>query len=310
MIRYLNSDNIQYVIKNRFIFRTLILLMCNGFSKKNLEFVRLCIQLKQVKKVRRQIKTKVDDICIKGNLNSRLVNPHEVVWVCWFQGIDDAPEIVKKCFSKVSLLEGKEIVLVTSDNYLEYTNFPEHILKKWDEGLITPTHFSDLLRVELLTRHGGVWLDSTVFLSAQHLPSYLDYSTFFCYQILKPGLNGHSIICSSWAISASKNSLLLEVVRDYLYEYWEKEVKLIDYFLFHIVLSAVLIEIEEKGIRIPKQCNSVSHLLQLEMHDDFSDIRWHEIKSTTSLHKLTYKFDSECVNENSFINGILNGKCD
>lgn len=310
MIKYLKSDNIQYVIKNRFIFRTLFLLACNGFSKKTLELVRLCIQLKQVKKVRKQIKSKVENICRKVDLSPRLNNPHEIVWVCWFQGIDDAPGIVKKCYSKVTMLDGKKVVLITMDNYLEYTSFPEHILKKWNEGLISPTHFSDLLRVELLTRHGGIWLDSTVFLSSKHLPSYLDYSSFFCYQVLKPGLNGHSIICSSWAMSARENCLLLQIVRDYLYKYWEKEVKLFDYFLFHIVLSAVLIELEETGVRIPRQCNSVPHMLQLEMYDDFSDMRWNEIKSMTSLHKLTYKYDSERVNKNSFINGIFNGKCD
>ena len=32
-----------------------------------------------------------------------------------------------------------------------------------DSGQITKTHLSDLLRLELLIRYGGTWIDATVF---------------------------------------------------------------------------------------------------------------------------------------------------
>lgn len=39
---------------------------------------------------------------------------------------------------------------------------PDYIVKKWEKGRIPADLFSDLLRLELLIRYGGTWIDSTV----------------------------------------------------------------------------------------------------------------------------------------------------
>ena len=39
---------------------------------------------------------------------------------------------------------------------------PEYIVKKWEKGRIPAALFSDLLRLELLIKYGGTWIDSTV----------------------------------------------------------------------------------------------------------------------------------------------------
>lgn len=41
--------------------------------------------------------------------------------------------------------------------------FPKYIEEKWKRGVITHTHMTDLLRLELLIRYGGTWIDATVF---------------------------------------------------------------------------------------------------------------------------------------------------
>jgi len=40
---------------------------------------------------------------------------------------------------------------------------PGYIVEKWEKGRIPAAMFSDLLRVELLIKYGGTWIDSTVF---------------------------------------------------------------------------------------------------------------------------------------------------
>lgn len=301
-----NFKNLGYIITNNFIFGSFVFLMVNGFSKKSLELVRLSIQLKQVTRMRKVVRKKIKSFNI-DRYNIEQKEKHKLIWICWFQGIESAPDIVKICYNSLIKQENVKIKLITDDNFELYTNFPKSILEKRKKGLIPPAHFSDLLRVELLSNHGGIWLDSTVLVTGSSLPDYLIESNFFCYQVLKPGLNGHSIICSSWAMSSIKNSLPLSLVKDVLYDYWDKKNKLNDYFLFHIILSAVLLELEELGISFSRQCNSTPHILQLEMYDKFKSDRLREILNSSGLHKLTYKIDNERLLEESFIEFILRG---
>ena len=43
---------------------------------------------------------------------------------------------------------------------------PGYIVEKWGKGQIPAALFSDLLRLQLLIKYGGMWIDSTVFCSS------------------------------------------------------------------------------------------------------------------------------------------------
>ena len=73
------------------------------------------------------------------------------VWICWFQGLKNAPPLVKACVQSVKEnLKDKEIVILTNETIPEYVEFPDYIQKKWEKGMMGAAHYSDLLRVELL----------------------------------------------------------------------------------------------------------------------------------------------------------------
>ena len=80
------------------------------------------------------------------------------VWVCWWQGADTAPELVKICIDSIQKHIPKEkavLRLITLENCMEYVTFTDAIIKKFQEGKITLTHLSDILHAELLYRYGG-----------------------------------------------------------------------------------------------------------------------------------------------------------
>lgn len=84
------------------------------------------------------------------------------VWICWLQGMENAPQIVRDCYASVCYwMKDWKITVITADNMNEYVQFPDYIVRKWKEGVISNTHLSDLLRLELLIRYGGLWIDST-----------------------------------------------------------------------------------------------------------------------------------------------------
>ena len=55
----------------------------------------------------------------------------DYLWFCWMQGINNAPELVKKCYEKVlKNFKNKKIILITDDNFSDYVEIPEFIIKK------------------------------------------------------------------------------------------------------------------------------------------------------------------------------------
>lgn len=263
-------------------------LLILGFSKKRLEILRLLIR----DKIYRKLKKKYVKYINKSSYSNLESLGSNKVWVCWYQGIENAPEIVKVCYSSlVNNLKDKEIVLLTEKNINSFVQIPEFILEKRRKGIISDTHFSDILRVELLIKHGGAWVDATVLCTGSHFPKSFFESDLFLFQNLKPGKDGHSLNISSWFIAAKSNNKVLLHTRELLHEYWKNKNYLVDYFLFHYFVQIVLDELPREYNKIPCAPNSTPHILLFELFHEFEEERFSHISNMTSFHKLSYKFD-------------------
>ncbi len=275
----------------------IIQMLILGLSKKSLEIIRLSVQFKVQGKLRKKYKY-VLDRCDKVNYDSYHKVQSNKVWFCWFQGIESAPALVQRCYESLQKnLTDKEIILLTLDNIFQYVDFPEHITRKWKKGIITNTHFSDLLRLELLIKHGGTWIDATVFCTGGDIPDYMFNSELFFYQKLKPGSNGSSLNISSWFISSSTNNKVLLITRELLYEYWLRNNSMIDYFLLHMFICIVCDKYPEERDKIVKFCNSIPHILLLEMFESYDPRKFNAMKQMTSFHKLSYKNDQQLMSK-------------
>lgn len=53
------------------------------------------------------------------------------VWVCWLQGIDQAPEVVKKCVETIYKHAGRhgEVVVLSEKNMSDYIQMPDDLLE-------------------------------------------------------------------------------------------------------------------------------------------------------------------------------------
>ena len=267
-------------------------LAISGFSKKSLEIVRNGVSLKIYHKLRKRYKKALDEF---DNNYQELQQTHsKKVWVCWMQGMENAPELVQRCFRSLEdNLKDREIVLITSSNLEQYTDFPKYILEKYKKGLITHTHFSDLLRVELLCRYGGTWIDATVFCSGGDIPSYMLDSELFMFQNLKPGADGSVLNISSWFMTSCANNKIMLAVRALLWEYWKKNNRLIDYFLLHHFIEMAGERYQEHWNKIVQFPNSLPHVLLLMMFEEFDQEKWDAVINACPFHKLAYKRSKE-----------------
>lgn len=303
------------LIKQYFRNGSLLTAICEfvllGKSRTALEILRLSTQLKVKQRLERKYK-KTLEIFDKTYDKSLKHEASNKVWICWFQGMDNAPNLVKKCYTSVKdNLINKDIVLITSDNLEQYVQFPDYIIDKWKAGIITHTHLTDLLRLELLIRYGGLWLDATVFCTSpeKEIPSYFFNSDLFFFQSLKPGRDGNATYISSWLMSARTNNKILMATRALCYEYWKKNNAMDDYFLLHDFMSIVLDKYEDDWKQIVPRDNATPHILLLRLFDSYNEEMWQVIKEQTPFHKLTYKFDKEKTEINdTYLKKILGGR--
>lgn len=265
-------------------------ILLTGFSKKSLEIVRLGVHLKIRNKLRKKYMYVLKQFDAEYSKQRKQSEPSKKVWVCWMQGIENAPLLVQQCYRSIQEnLKDREIVLITSENLSDYTNMPTWIMKKYEYGTITHTHFSDLLRIELLCRYGGTWIDATVFCSNGNIPKYMLDSDLFMFQNLKPGADGSILNISSWFMTSCAYNKMLLAVRELLWEYWKTNNRLVDYFLLHHFISIVseyYVDDWKKMIQYP---NSFPHVLLLMLFEPFDKEKWEAVTSVCPFHKLAYK---------------------
>jgi len=263
-----------------------------GFSQKALELVRLIVKNRLVRKLRKKYRHFISNF--KENFQPLPRDNSKKIWVCWFQGIENAPHLVQQCYRTLNeQLPDREIVLLTEENFRNYVTLPSFIEEKAKQGIIPKAHFSDLIRLELLIRHGGTWIDSTVLCSGGNIPSYMLDSQLFLFQNLKPGTDGQSTRISNWFITACTNHPLLMLTRDLLYEYWKKHNKLVDYFIFHDLFELAIEAYPEEWNAVIPFPNSIPHILLLRLFTPYDHDLWSALKDMTPFHKLSYKHTPE-----------------
>ncbi len=242
----------------------------------------------------KQVKRKYSKVVSKNN-NPSPPNNSNKIWICWFQGRDNAPLLVKKCISSIEKnLKKYEVIILTMDNYKDYVDFPDYILEKVKKKEISLTHFSDLLRLNVLIKYGGIWIDSTVLCTTNKIPSYIYKQPLFVFKEINLNpLDTMPTVASSWFIAAGPDNNILIATRDMLYAYWQKHNYLKDYFLFHICFKLATEIYQGEWDNVPTYNNINPHMLQFELQKEFNKERWEELINMAPFHKLNRHINSD-----------------
>ncbi len=255
---------------------------------------KAAINLIQSERTSRYLWRKYKDlITMPLEADGQVIQPTRVVWVCWLQGVEQAPDIVKKCIASIrSQMPDYELRVLTADNIFKYASLPEHIVRKYQNGTINFTHFSDILRTALLVQHGGIWMDATVLLTTP-IPDYMRDEPLFFPQ--KSVLQSDPHSGSSWFIVAKKGNPVLKRVLDLLCAYWKSHHVLCDYFLLHLFVHLVMTKNEQgKSIlqAMPYIPNADAHTMQYRLFRQYDEKAWNLMLSRSAIHKLTWKFNN------------------
>lgn len=223
------------------------------------------------------------------------IESNSPIWIFWWQGIDQAPLIVKKCISNILKYSGThEVIIVTKDNYSKYAEIPSYIIEKFEKGYITITHFSDILRMQLLYTHGGIWMDSTLYVTETITNHICEYSFYTIRHDLFSDYHVCKGLWTGFFLAGNKGNLAFKFFRDMFFEYWKNENKLICYLLIDCIISIGFENIPaiKKIIEMVPKNNQKVFEIEKHLSEEFSEELYKEITDNTSIFKVNYK--KEC----------------
>lgn len=157
------------------------------------------------------------------------------IWVCWWQGEDNMPPVVKACWRKVNdNSKDRHVILITEKNYSKYVDLPSTLIAKFKNGYITITQLSDILRVNLIYKHGGVWIDSTVLINECALHHF--DNPFFTLSVEDKGIYESRGKWCGFILGANKQNTLFAFLVESFNIYWSQHTSLIDYYILDYLI--------------------------------------------------------------------------
>ncbi len=224
------------------------------------------------------------------------------IFMYWHQGWEHAPFVVKRCLHSITKQNPQwEINLLDANSVSDHVDIPEEIEKENDFPLCA---LSDIIRIELLNKYGGVWMDATIWC---HVPlrdwlNSVCKAGFFAFSKPNPGLP-----LSSWFLAATTDSYIIRTWRDatrqlwdssqFLEEtrpFWKEWTKSEYYFWFHNLFQDCL-DTHKRFKTIWNHVPTVSadgpHYLQHQglLHPLSTEAVYHIATRQSSVYKLTHK---------------------
>ena len=238
----------------------------------------------------------------------------KIIWTLWMQGYENAPELVKSTIDsirKFAELNNFQFILLEENTIEKYVVFPKLIKEKMDLGVIDYTKISDILRVSLLAKYGGTWVDATIYMKEEFDSSLLLQNY---YTIKTGGIEDYSpnISNNRWkGFFLSGNSSLFSFTRDFFFEYYSRYDIAVDYLLIDYIFDMAYKYDEKIKNQMLELEKSNPDLFWLESHlgDKFDQKVWDNITETTKVFKTTYKLSGEIKsNKNNFYSKLIDGK--
>lgn len=189
---------------------------------------------------------------------SQIVNikPIKPIFMLWFQGWGKAPPVCKLCVRSWRKHNPDwQVVLLDC-----------HTLPAWVEWRrdfntvqgkkIPKAAASDIIRLALLKKFGGVWADATLFCN-RPLDDWLPDQDFFAFK----NPDGAKQI-SSWFVAADMRSRMLEIWQKAVIDYWTERDTFHNYFWVHHLFAKLI----KENVEFAQLWEQSKHISSFEPH--------------------------------------------
>jgi hypothetical protein len=237
---------------------------------------------------------------------------HETIWQFWENPAGKTtPGIVKSSLESVDKFKGRfEHNILNNATFENYSDLPGYVLDKFKKGQIGYAHFSDLLRLNLLKNHGGIWLDATGYMTG-FVPEYILDEDFFVFLTGKQTHFPYSFMQNCF-IRSKKGSRLCEAWYQMCVEFWKNESETFDYFQHQLMFKALILEnpaAKELFAKMPQLSeDGIQQLVGDNLLKKFDADEWEKIKKASFFQKTTYKVASGTDYSGTYFSKLSEGK--
>lgn len=160
----------------------------------------------------------------------------KIIWMLWLQGWESAPDVVQACLRTWRRLNPGWSLNALSATDLE--NFLDDSVFDLIRGKdLQPETISDVIRLGLLRKYGGVWADATLY-CVKPLDEWLEQRVaptgFFAFS--RPA---EDRLLSSWFLAADKGNYVVNRWWESVCKYWQTHESNHRYFWMHDVFRDV-----------------------------------------------------------------------
>lgn len=162
----------------------------------------------------------------------------KTIWIYWDRGEEGAPQLVKECIASWRRHNPGWSIRVLDANTAADVAELQH-----DPTVLPVQSYADLLRLRLLRRFGGVWVDATTY-CLQPLDNWLPFASqrgFFAFTWTKndrwfiwPGMRRSM---TNWFLASEPDGIVVSYWEQASFQYWDGRSKPHNYYWPHVMLD-------------------------------------------------------------------------
>lgn len=217
---------------------------------------------------------------------------NDCIWTAWLQGEENAPEVIQMTLASIKRnSNGHKVIVLSNETIDQYIEVPIKIQQKYERGILCNAHYTDVIRMLILAKYGGLWLDATMFLTKK-VTTNAFIKPF--YSIGFYGSTSRFVSEYKWIvgiIGGCSNSEFLSRISEMLNTYWIDHNMPIDYFVFDY-LVAVLYKKDKRFREVVDGLPKVNHYindLRKVLNEPFDKEVLDELMECGQPYSLTYK---------------------
>ena len=248
------------------------------------------------------------DIELYHSLVKKRMNKN--IFIYWKQKVSNSPELVKKCIQSWYKNNNYVIHILDDNNIHKYIDY-KSLIKNFEIKKISIQHESDIIRICLLEKYGGIWCDATTF-CIEKLDTWINKyckNGFFAFE--KPNIHDPKRLLSNWFIYGKKNSKIIKEWKNSLINYWNTYNEPNDLFPMHYLFT----DLYNNNSKIKKEWDEVikisangPHFLNINglANEIKPAVKSHIDNKKSFIYKLTYKQDLTHKHQNCIIDYLFN----
>lgn len=144
---------------------------------------------------------------------------NKIIWTFWDKGENQGPALVKACIKSWRLLNPEwRVVCLNSENIASIINLSEIVCSHYH--YIPVQALSDIIRINLLSHYGGVWVDATCACKTPLDAWLLNLMEANFFAFFKPGPDRE---LSSWFLASNENSQIINIWCNFVNKVWSRK---------------------------------------------------------------------------------------